>query len=144
MAEPSQQRRRPVWVWVISAYYILSVLWVCLSFYLILSGSVPLTPGAKAYFEGLTSVDYAVMAIQGLISLSFAVTLFLLRKEAYYLIWFVLALGFVSTGWQIFAKGWLTAIQSIKGATAGGISGIVILVVVCLYVTRLKKSGKLT
>jgi hypothetical protein len=144
MAEPFQPRRRPVWVWVISAYYILSLLWGWLAFYVVLSGSIPMTPEAKAYVEGLTSIDYAMTAIQGLISLSAAVSLFLLRKEAYYLFWLSLVTLISMTLWHVFGRQWLSAMESMKGATAGGISGLVILIAVCLYVTRLRKSGKLT
>ena len=103
-----------------------------------------MTPEAKAYVESLTSIDYAMTAIQGLISLSAAVSLFLLRKEAYYLFWLSLVTLIPMTLWHVFGRQWLSAMESIKGATPGAISGLVILIAVCLYVTRLRKSGKLT
>ena len=59
-----------------------------------------MTPQFKAYIGGLTAVDYIFTYVQPLLSISAAVALFLLRRQATYLFWSLLAVGVASHVWQ--------------------------------------------
>lgn len=135
------QRERPVWVWLISIYFFLSAIWSLLSLYLILSGTIPLEPAQKAYFDRQTPVDYALIILAGLLNLAGAVTLFLLRKIARYLFLSALGLLAVSTLWHAAAKGWIEA-SGVAGFV-GVLIGYALLVIVCIYAWRLSKKGVL-
>ena len=52
----SGKAKRPVWVWLISAFFILSAGWTLLSSYLLFSGSIPITDEQRAYFDSLSSI----------------------------------------------------------------------------------------
>jgi hypothetical protein len=52
--------KRPKLVWAISIFYVISALWTILSFYLVLKGSLPLTPEQKAYFRNFNILDYGL------------------------------------------------------------------------------------
>ena len=111
-----------------------------LSFYLILSGAIPLEPAQKAYFDRLTPIDDMLTVATGLLNLAGAVMLFLLRRIALYLFLSAIGLTAVSTLWQAAAKGW---VEALGGA---GLVGALIgfsLVVVCIYAWRLSKKGVL-
>ena len=77
-----------------------------LSFYLILSGAIPLEPAQKAYFDSLTLIDHVSTIIPGLLNISAAVALFLLRRIALYLFLSALGLNFVLAAWHGTTKEW--------------------------------------
>jgi hypothetical protein len=139
--EQRVRHERPILVWLISAFFFLSAIWTLLSFYLILSGAIPLEPAQKAYFDRLTPLDYALTVATGLLNLAGAVMLFLLRKIALYLFLSAIGLTAVSTLWQAAAKGWVEALGG--AGLVGALIGYVLLVVVCIYAWRLSKKGVL-
>jgi len=136
-------QKRPGWVWVISIFYVLAPIWASVSWYMTLSGSVSLTPEAKAYMDSLTAFDYIAAGLQAVISLSAALTLFFLRKAAYHLFCAAFAIASIGMLWQTVSRGWLTAMASIKGGLFGALLGIVLLLAVCFYTKQLSKEGKL-
>ena len=131
--------KRPILVWVIVAFFLLSASFTLLSFYLILSGAVPLTPAQQTYFEKLTKVDYGLSIVVGVVNLTGAIALFLLRRLAFYLFSGALALSMLMAPWHMLTKDWLSAAGG-PGA-AGGLFGWVILLAVCLYAWKLTKVG---
>jgi len=133
--------RRPVWVWLISVYFFLSASWTLLSFYLIRIGAVPLTPPQRSYFESLNGADYLLTIIGALLTLSAAVSLFLLSKSAYYLFCATLAFNIAYTLWHIISRHWISVI-GVAGLAGAGI-GSLIMFVICLYTARLMAQGKL-
>ena len=134
-------RRRPGWIWVISIFYMLSGGWTLLSFYLIFSGSIPLMTAQRAYFEALSSVDMLLTFLIGLVNLSGAIALFLLRRVAFHLFVGALVASTILTVWHAATKGW---IQALGGAGfLGVIIGYGMIVAVCVYSWKLMKQGTL-
>ena len=134
-------RRRPVWVWVISAFYLLSTGWTLLSFVLISSGAIQLNPAQEAYFASLTSVDWFFALSIGIIGLTGAIALFLLRRLAVVLFSLALALNLLLTAFQTMRTNWTEALGG--SGLFGVLLGWGILVVVILYTRGLAKKGVL-
>ena len=78
----SEQRRRPVGVWVISLFYLFSVGYSLLAFYLVFSGKAHPNRAQEAYFASLGPVDWTVVALILACNVGGALSLFLLRKQA--------------------------------------------------------------
>jgi hypothetical protein len=139
--EQKTSRKRPVWVWVISIFFFISAGWTLLSFYLIWSGVIPLAPAQKAYFDQLTLFDYGQSIVVGLLNMTGAVALFLLRRIALAFFLSGLGLGIISVVWHAATKGWIAAIGG--PGLVGVLLGYVIVIAVCAYVWRLSKTGVL-
>ena len=135
--------KRPGWVWFISIWYTISFVVASLMAYLTFSGIIPMTPQFKAYIGGLTAVDYVFTAVQPLLSVSAAVALFLLRRQATYLFWSLLAVGVASRVWQYDLKSG-TGVHSIPGGSPGVLFAIGIQLAICVYVENLKRRGTLS
>jgi hypothetical protein len=144
METAPHRARRSVWVWIISIFYILSSVSGLVSWLIVISGPVAVTPQVKAYLGSLTTADFTVMIIQSVLTLSAALALLLLRKHAYYFFCASLAAALIEMLWQAIAKGWLTAVGSVRGGAAGTFLGMVILLAVCLYSRELARRGRLT
>jgi hypothetical protein len=138
---PASGRRRTGWIWVISIFYTLSVGWTLLSFYLILSGSIPIPAAQQAYFEALSSADIILTILIGLANFSGAIALFLLRRVAFHLFVAAFATTILLSLWHAATKGW---VQALSGAgLVGVIIGYGISAVVCVYSWKLMKKGTL-
>ena len=133
-------RHRPIGVWLLSAFYALSAGWTLLSFALVFSGAIKITPAQEVYFASLTGVDWFFSLVPGVIGFSAAVYLFLLRRIAVALfsIALVLNLGFLP--FHATRTNWSEAIGS---AGWGVLFGWLLLVGVILYAQRLTKRGVL-
>ncbi len=156
----SAKKNRPVLVWVISIFYLISFPLTILSFglFFIFRNIFPLTAGQEAYFNNLTTFDYGYTVLLMGINLAGAISLFLLRKTALYLFAGGLTIGTLYTIWRISTKGWLQAmgvggpiegnliiqVASIIGALIGACIGYAISIAVCVYVWKLKKDKILT
>jgi len=141
MEDNQSIRKRPKKVWLISVFYLFSAGFILLSFYLINSGKVPLSEAQQTYFASLNPLDYFFSITLGVINMSGAISLFLLRKVAYPLFVCALALRFVLSGWFALNKGWL----AVLGGT-GGVSPLIgwgISIAVCIYTKRLINRGVL-
>ena len=97
-------RKRPILVWVIFLYYVLSFPFIALSFYLVFSGAVPLTPGEQSYLGNLTPVDFWLTILLGVANFAGAIALFLLRRLAFYLFSGTLVLNVLMTIWHVAEK----------------------------------------
>jgi hypothetical protein len=138
MAKPE----RPKMVWVISAWYFVSVSVMMLSHLLILGGFFSVREEQRSYFESMTALDHLITFLCGSLTLAAAVSLFLLRRLAVKLFAISLAL---SIAFSLF----LTLRRELFGAVGGsGLFGAtigwLIMGAVCLYAWRLEKKGTLT
>ena len=136
--------KRPGWVWFISIWYTISFVVASLMAYLTFSGIIPMTPQFKAYIGGLTAVDYVFTAVQPLLSVSAAAALFLLRRQATYLFWSLLAVGVASRVWQYDLRSGMAGTQSMPGGTTGVFFAMGIQLAICIYVENLKRRGTLS
>jgi hypothetical protein len=136
-------KKRPGWVWVISVWYTISFVVTSLLAYLTFSGIIPMTPQFKAYIGGLTAIDYLFTVVQPLLSVSAAVALFLLRRQATYLFWSLLAVGVASHVWQYELGSRTTGAQSMPGGGTGAFFAMGVQFAICVYVQNLKRRGTL-
>jgi hypothetical protein len=139
--EQHVERKRPIWVWLLSLFFLLSAIWTLLSFFMIWSGAIPLEPAQKAYFDRLTPIDYALTIVVGLLNLSAAIALFLLRKIARDLFLASLALSLILAAWQAATKGWVDALGG--PGFVGVLIGYILLIAVCIYAWHLRRKGVL-
>ena len=140
--ETGEKKKRPKWVWAITIFYFFSAGWTLLSFYLIGSGLIPMGPAAKAYFDSLSTFDYILTVLLGLAGFFGAITLFLLRKIAFYLFAGALIANPVLTIWHALSKGWIAAVG--YAGLVGAVLGWALLIAVCVYSWKLTKKGVLT
>ena len=132
--EAARPRLRPGWVWVISIWYAISAAWQLFSLYMLWSGSVPLAQ--KAYFGNWTSFDYASSIVLIVLTLSAALALFLLRKQAVSLFSLALALNIALSVWHMASQGWVPGTILLSVIIGSGI-----FIAVCIYSRRLAKAG---
>jgi len=137
-------KKRPGWVWVISVWYTISFVVASLLAYLTFSGVIPMTPQLKAYIGSLSTIDYVFTVVQPLLSVSAAVALFLLRRQATYLFWLLLAVGVASHVWQYDLRTRITEVQSMPGGSTGAFFAMGIQLAICVYVQNLKRRGTLS
>jgi hypothetical protein len=137
-----QSSRRPVGVWVISVFYLLSAGWTLLSFALIFSGAIKVNVAQEAYFASLTSVDWFFSLSIGVIGLAGAISLFLLRRLAVVLFSVALVLNLAQTAYLTMRTNWIDALP--QGSLFGVFLGWLILVAVILYARSLTKRGVLS
>ncbi len=135
------KNKRTVWVWVISIFYFFSAGYTLLSFYLIHSGFVSLPEETRLYLEGLSVFDYIFTILIGLMNLSGAVTLFLLRKIAYPLFLISFISNILMSIIHMLTRDLLSAFVS--GGAIGMFIGWGIILAACLYSRHLSKSGVL-
>ena len=134
--------KRPGWVWLICTFYCFSLCWTVLSFYLIFSGRIPVTPAQRSYFEGFTALDWASTVLVVALNATAAVFLFLLRRQCVRLFGAGLILGISLIVWHVLTKGYLAAMPA--GGGFGQLIGIAIQLGVFLYSRRLAHRGVLT
>jgi hypothetical protein len=137
----SLPRKRPALVWVISILTFLEIAWTLLTFYVVWSGKVLLTPEAQSYFDRLTPVSYAICFGGAAFSLLAAVALLMLRKIAVPLFVIVLALSLASLTWEVSTNGWADAVDGTGLVVTALLSGLE--VAACLYAWHLARRGVL-
>lgn len=135
-------KKRPGWIWAISIFMFVSAAWTLLSFYLIGSGVIPLTSEQQTYFHSLSTLDYGTAILGGLLNLSGATALFLLRKVALPLFGSAFVLNLLATVWNIVSKNWMEAIGT--SGLIGTFIGMGILAAIVLYTRGLINRGVLT
>ena len=140
--ETREKKKRPKWVWAIAIAFFISAGWTLLSFYLIGSGLIPMGPAARAYFDSLSTFDYILTVLLGLAGFFGAITLFLLRKIAFYLFTGALIANSFLTIWHALSKGWIAAVGG-TGLLAAML-GWSLLLAICIYSWKLTKKGVLT
>jgi len=132
-----KQAKRPRLVWAITGFYVLSIGWTLLSFFLIFNGLISVDPPVQAYFDSLSASDYVQSLLGGAISLAGVISLFRLRKSAVWLFAVALGLNVLLTLSQI-------EVIDETGNRGGTFLGWLILLGIFFYAWRLKQKGVLT
>ena len=142
MVAPSQTEerkgRRPLGVWIISAFYLIAAGWTLLSSALIYTGAIPLNEAQRQYFASLSVVDLVLATAVGLLGIVAALALFLLRRVAVML--FTIALV-VNISVSVIRTNWVAAASATPGTMPGLVLGWVVLIAVLLYARKLEKKG---
>jgi len=133
--------KRPKLVWAVFLFYVLSVGYTALSFFLIFSGVFPVTPEQATYFGNLSVFDWAITALTGSLNVAGAIAIFLLRKIAFYLFSAAFVLVILQTLVHTITTNFVTALGG-PGAV-GALIGYGILLAVCVYAWNLKGRGVL-
>lgn len=140
--EVHQSRRRPIWVWVITVFYLLSAGFTLLSFVWINIGAAKLDAAQEAYFASLTSVDWFFTLSIGVVTIAGAISLFQLRRLAVTLFSISLALNLAFTAFHIMRTNWIEVLGG--PGLFGMLIAWLILISVILYARRLTKRGVLS
>lgn len=132
--------KRPKGVWLVSIYFMFSVIVSAVFFYLAVSGVLPLPPELKAQVDAAGVSDHVTLWISLFLSSGGAVSLFMMKKASFK--WFAAllcanVLGFL---WPLLDGRGLSAM---KGA-GGNIFGMCIIGAVLVYVRRLEKRNLLS
>ena len=132
--------KRPKLVWVVFLFYLFSLGYTALSFYLVLSGSVS-APGQATYLRNLSVFDWAITGLTAALNLAGAISIFLLRRIAFPLFATSLALSIFLTLVHVFTTS-LTSALGGPGALGLAI-GYAISIAVCTYAWKLRARGVL-
>ena len=133
--------KRPRWIWVISIFYLFSTGWTLLSLLMYSAGNLSFSSSQNAYFSSLSSFDYFIMILTMLINISGAITLFFLRRIAYYFFSKNLALIIITSFWHAVSKNFFEAFG--LGGIFGTAIGWIIFAQVCFYSQKLIQRGVL-
>ncbi len=136
------QRKRPILVWVIFLFYLVSSIQVIVGLFFVTAGGVQMTPEQQAYLARFTVFDRVIGYLNAGITLVGVTLLFSLRKRAVA----VLALAFVLNVFST-AVVWVRTDPATVVAPAGLAAqalGIVLFGAVVYYAWRLGKRGLLT
>jgi len=140
--EVMEKKNRPIWVWVISIFYFLSAGYTLLSFFLIYAEVIHLEPAMKTYFDNLSIFDHALAIILGAANLIGAITLLLLRKQAFYIFSGIFCVNILVSIWHSISKGWIALLGG--SGFVGAIIGWGLILAVIAYSRRLINRGILT
>ena len=113
-----------------------------LSVVLIFGGAIEITAAQEAYFASLTGFDWFFTLAIGIIVLSAAICLFLLRRVAVGLFSVALALNLAFTAFHAMRTNWTEALGG--AGLVGVLFAWLILVAVIVYARRLANSGVLS
>ena len=145
---PPAPQRRPVLVWVISIFFLITLPLALLSLALIplmASGIIPVSDAQRAYFQSQGIVDYALSALTLVLNIAGVIFLFLLRRPALYCFGGGFFINVLNSIYQIIFKDWIGAISSSSAGMIGAIIGAgiavtinlaIFLYVLYLYVTK--------
>ena len=132
--------RRPIGVWVVFVYEMLSAGFSLLFLALITSGSIKLPAAQGVPPPQLFDLFFALVI--GVIGISAAVCLLLLRRIAVLLFSVALTLSICLTVFQMIRTNWIEAIGI--GVLVGMLIGYLIPIAVIVYAHRLAKRGVLS
>ncbi len=131
--------KKPFGVWLISLFYAFSTIYTLLSMALLLTGVIPMTEGMRIYFANLTALDWLLTAVLSLLTITAAVSLFLLRKIALPLFCINFVSNFSMQLWHTLTKGLPAAMPT--GGLVGAFIGSLLVGAAAIYVWRLKRKG---
>lgn len=134
-------KKRPGWVWVISIFYIFSLAWTFLSFYMILNKIIPIPIETQEYFSNLGIIDWLLMTIGSSITLIAVVTLFLLKRITIKVWLTSFVFGILSTAYSAIATNWLQIMQT--STIVSTLIGFAIVLAIYSYAKRLDNRGYL-
>jgi hypothetical protein len=135
-------RRRPFGVWIVSAYFALSITGTVISLAQLLAGEMSLTPAQQEYFKTLGPTDYIGGATTLLLSSWAAVELFRLRARAVTILFVVLALNVGASLYHLLATNWSDALG--MTGLAGVAAGLSLLAIILVYAWTLQRRGVLS
>ena len=133
---------RPLAVWVISIFYLLSIASTLVSLAAIVTGIVHVTAEQQRYFASLGPVDYVGNSVILLISAWAVVELFLMRKAAVRAFMIALVMNVGLTIFHLLATNWQEAVGRTGLFTV--IMSWCVSVGVLLYAKKLQRRGVLT
>jgi hypothetical protein len=131
--------RRPKLVWIVFLFYLFSVAYTALSFLLVFSGWISVTPEQAAYFRNLSVFDWTITGVTAALNLAGAISIFLLRKSAFPLFASSLGLSILQTLVHAYTTNFIAALGG-PGAL-GVLIGFAVSIAVCLYAWRLQARG---
>jgi hypothetical protein len=135
----NQMLRRPVLVWPVAIYFLLSAILAAATVYLPLSGYQLPTAAMATYVAHLNWVDHSLNVVATLLNVGAAIGIFKLRRSAPYCFSAIILLLVVRFVRAIFGTSWLSAVGS-YGAV-GSVVGICIYGASCWYSWCLLRRG---
>jgi hypothetical protein len=147
-APPIVSNRRPVWVWVIFVFYVVSVGWGLVLQCLMFLGLYALPPEQQALVGDMSGAARLFAVGSGILALVAATSLWLLRKVAFPLFSIVLVLGIGTIVKQalpggmynkMFGQGPIVAVVTVFSLSVG----VLISVAIWWYVLHLRRRGVL-
>lgn|SRR5262245_7483730 len=140
-ASLTPHRRRPIWIWAIFLFYLVSTVWTLLSFFLIYSGRIRINAAQQAYLANISVVEVLASVGLGLLSLTAAVFLFALQRGAVTLFAIALVVNIAYTVLHALTTNWAEAIGG------PGLLGVLLswglLLAILTYSRRLARDGVL-
>lgn len=140
--EIDSAKRRPIGVWLVSIFYVLSAGLTLLAFLLIFGDVITVTPDQETYFASLSAVDWLLSLAIAVVGVSAALFLFLLRRVAIILFSLELTLNIASIAFALLRTNWIEAVGA--SGLVGAIVGLLIPVAVILYSLTLARRGVLS
>jgi hypothetical protein len=135
-------RKRPLGVWIVCAYFALSITGTVISLAQLLAGDMTLTQAQQDYFETLGPTDYAGGATTLLLSSWGAIELFRLRGRAVKILLVVLVLNIGASLYHFLATNWSDALG--MTGLAGVAAGLSLLAIILVYAWTLRRRGVLS
>ncbi|KHK02768.1 hypothetical protein [Desulfovibrio sp. TomC] len=134
-------RKRPILVWIIFLFYLISCVQVIVAMFFVSAGGVDMAPEQQAYLAKFTAMDRVIGYANAGITLVGVTLLFSLRKQAVNVLALAFALNLFSTA-VVWFKTDPAAVTSPTGLLAQAL-GIGMLGLVVFYSWRLNKRGLL-
>lgn len=140
-AETAPGRKRPVLVWIIFLFYLISCVQVIVAMFFVAAGGVDMAPEQQAYLAKFTAMDRVIGYLNAGLTLVGVSLLFSLRRQAVNVLALAFALNLFSTA-VVWFKTDPAAVTSPTGLLAQAL-GIGMLGLVVFYSWRLGKRGLL-
>lgn len=135
------QRKRPVLVWIIFLFYLVSCIWVIVGMFFVAAGGVEMAPEQQAYLAKFTVLDRVIGYANASLTLVGVTLLFSLRKQAVNVLGLAFALNLFSTA-VVWIRTDPAAVTTPIGLAAQAL-GLGMLGLVVFYASRLNKRGTL-
>ncbi|WP_029459876.1 hypothetical protein [Solidesulfovibrio alcoholivorans] len=139
--ETTAPRKRPILVWIIFLFYLVSSVQVIVGLFFVTAGGVEMAPEQQAYLAKFTVMDRVIGYINAGLTLVGVTLLFSLRKQAVSVLAAAFACNLFSTA-VVWVRTDPASVISPTGLTAQAV-GIAIFGAVVYYAWRLGKRGML-
>ncbi len=140
--ETTARRKRPILVWIIFLFYLVSSVQVIVGLFFVTAGGVEMAPEQQAYLAKFTVMDRVIGYINAGLTLVGVTLLFSLRKQAVSVLAVAFACNLFSTA-VVWVRTDPASVISPTGLIAQAV-GIAIFGAVVYYAWRLGKRGVLT
>jgi hypothetical protein len=130
---------RPIGVWIVCAYFTITLAGTVLSLAELRVGDITLTPEQQAYFDSLGPTDYIGGATTLFLCGWGAVELFRLRRTAVTILAAVLILNLGASLYHLVATNWADALGTT--GLAGAAAGLSLLTIILVYAWSLRRRG---